>query len=285
MAYVNLKGMLADAREKNYAVGAFNIVNHLTASAAIRAAEEARSPIILQTSTSTVRAFGAGALMDFLGPLARRAKVPVAIHLDHCTDPAMAMQCIESGWSSIMIDASSLPLSENIRITREVRDYAESKNVTVEGELGAIAGVEDEIAVGDGSSSIADPWESILYCKATGIHAFAPAIGTAHGVYKGKPTLRFDILSSIREQAPCPIVIHGGTGLEDEDYRRLVAAGASKINISTAIKLSYMGAMEEFFGEKSEPKEPLILDGFAGGRVAETVRHYITAFGSRGRAS
>lgn len=283
MSYENLSSMLADAREKRYAVGAFNIVNYLTASAVLRAAEEAKAPVILQTSTSTVKAFGPAALMDFLGPLARRAAVPVAVHLDHCADPALARRCIDAGWSSVMIDASRLPMEENIRVTRDVREYAESKGVTVEGELGSIAGVEDEIAVS--AEALADPRQSLIYCAETGVHAFAPAIGTAHGLYKGKPVLRYDILSEIERGAPCPLVIHGGTGLEAEDFRRLVAAGAAKINISTAIKMAYLDAIEEKLQGGGARVEPLAFDAFVAARVQETARKHIAAFGSEGRAS
>jgi fructose-bisphosphate aldolase class II len=284
MALVNLDKMLADARKNRYAVGAFNIFNHRTASAAIRAAEAARSPLILQTSTSTVRNFGPEALIDFLSPLARRALVPVAIHLDHCIDPALARTCIDLGWSSVMIDVSGFPLAENIRITREIVAYAKSRGVTVEGELGAIGGVEDDIAVDEDAATITDPAESLAYCEATGIDAFAPAIGTAHGIYKNKPLLRFDILALIEAASPCPLVVHGGTGLDRATFRRLVETGVAKINVSTAIKMAYMESVKNFFSCGGETTSPQAFDSSVGEKIQSVVREFIETFGAAGRA-
>ena len=199
---MKLQKLLREARQNGYAVGAFNIFNHVSADAAIHAAEEIGSPVILQTSTSTVKRYGPKKLADMLLPLAAGASVPVVVHLDHCTDPALAKACMEAGWDSIMIDASHYPLAENIRITSDVVRAAHPMGIDVEGELGTIEGVEDEISNVRGSH--ADFSESLVYLEKTGIDAFAPAIGTAHGVYKGEPRIDFDLVGRLAHATDCP---------------------------------------------------------------------------------
>ena len=181
MSYVNMDGILNNARKKKIAVGAFNIVNYLTAKAVVEVAEELDQALILQTSVKTVKAFGINEMMGFLKPIVDNAKVDVAIHLDHSTDVEFTKACIDGGWSSVMYDGSQLPLAENIKNTREIVEYARSRQVTVEGELGAIVGVEDDIYVKEGDSAHANPADCRVFLSETEVNAFAPAIGTAHG--------------------------------------------------------------------------------------------------------
>lgn len=169
MGIVNLKTVLTKAKKEKYAVGAFNIFNYLLASAVLKAAEELRSPVIIQTSVPTVKKFGPKQLGKMLTALAENASVPVVLHLDHCTDVALAKECVDAGWTSIMIDASSHPLEENIRITQEVKAYAAQRNVSVEGELGIIKGVEDDIV--HSIDKAANYEDSIYYIQATGVDA------------------------------------------------------------------------------------------------------------------
>lgn len=278
MSYVNMKTILEEARKNRYAVGAFNIVNYLTAKAAVEAAEELEQPIILQTSVKTVKAFGVSEMMDYLKPIAENARVNVAIHLDHSTDVDFTKACIDGGWSSVMYDGSQLSLMENIKNTSEIVAYAQARNVTVEGELGAIVGVEDDIVVMEGNHAHANPEDCHLYLKETGIDAFAPAVGTAHGVYKGAINIDYNLFETINQFSPCPLVLHGGTGLTDEMFHRLIALGASKVNISTAIKIAYCQGMVDYTRNYPDQNDPLKLDAFTKDQVKKVVTEHIRFF-------
>lgn len=278
MSYVNMEAILKNARKNHYAVGAFNIVNYLTAKAAVEAAEELNQNIIIQTSVKTVKAFGIHEMMGFLKPIAENARVNVAIHLDHSTDVEFTKACIDGGWSSVMYDGSQLPLTDNIKNTVEIVAYARPKNVTVEGELGAIVGVEDDIVVKEGDHAHAKPADCRIYLKETGVDAFAPAIGTAHGVYKGEIKIDYDLFEEINEFSLCPLVLHGGTGLSDEMFHRLIGLGASKVNISTAIKIAYCQGMATFSKENPGSNDPLKLDAFTKQEVKKVVSEHIRFF-------
>ncbi len=282
MSYVNMAKLLSDAKAGGYAVGAFNIVNHLTAQAAVQKAEELSSPIILQTSVSTVKQIGPKELISFLRVLAEEASIPVAVHLDHCTDPEYVIRCLDLGWSSVMIDLSQAPFDRNLSETLRIVEYAKKKNATVEGELGAIIGVEDDIKVRE--SALADPVKSLEYVSKTGIDAFAPAIGTAHGLYKGEPKIDFDLFKRLSSEIGCPLVVHGGTGLRPDVFARLIGMGASKINVSTAIKISYCQGMLAYTSEHPDENNPLKLDKYAMEKTKACVEEHIRMFGSAGRA-
>lgn len=283
MTRVNLNHVLLEAREQRYAVGAFNIFNHLTARAVIQAAEELKSPLILQTSTSTVKFYGVAELGGMLVTMAEAASVPVVIHLDHCTDLELAKECLDNGWSSVMFDGSKLSLDENIRITKEIVRYARQLNATVEGELGAIVGIEEDVVVDTEEAVLADIDEAKIYVDSCRVDAFAPAIGTAHGLYKGKPVINFELFSEIESNSPCPCVIHGGTGLEDEVFKRLISLGASKINISTAIKIAYFNGLKDFIAQSGNDIEPLKLDEYVANIVKKATKYHLTLFGSENR--
>lgn len=282
MAFCDFGAMLVRAKQGGYAVGAFNIVNYLTTRSAIRTAEEMESPIILQTSVSTVKQFGVSELADMLEVLRKNARVPVATHLDHCTDPELAKACVDSGWDAVMIDISARPFAENIRVTKEVQEYAHRHGVCVEGELGIIGGVEDNIFADE--EHRAGYEESIRYLEETGIDAFAPSIGTAHGLYKKAVELDYDLICKLRDSSEVPVVVHGGTGLADEQFRELVRCGAAKINISTAVKYGYIDGLKEYLAKKPMEYNPLKLDAWAERSVNNVVRRHIELFGSAGKA-
>ena len=271
--------ILANAREKRIAIGAFNIVNYLTAKAAINAAEELNVPLILQTSVKTVKQIGINEMISFLKDMANNAKVDVSIHLDHCTDVDFAIKCIKAGWLSIMYDGSKLSLEENIKNTKKVVSVAHEYKASVEGELGAIVGVEDDIE--SEKTLLANPKECKIYLEETKIDAFAPAIGTAHGVYKGEINLDYDLFKEINEFSPVPLVLHGGTGLSDEMFERLISLGSSKINISTAIKIAYCQGMREFMDEFPSKNDPLKLDEYVFNKVKDVVSSHIKQFSLR----
>ncbi len=270
--------MLSEARADHYAVGAFNIFNYLSARAVIRAASTLNCPVILQTSVSTVKKFGPNELGTMLRQLAWNAPVNVAVHLDHCTDPDLAKACVDAGWDSIMYDGSRLPLEENIRNCQEIVSYAHHRGVFVEGELGKIGGVEDNIVVEEGAETAATLEESIFFARESGIDAFAPAIGTAHGVYKGIPKINFDLVQQIRQSIETPIVIHGGTGLSEETFRKLIRLGGAKINVSTAIKHAYIDGCKEYMQANPDKLDPIDFDYFLNCRIKNTAMDHMNIF-------
>lgn len=280
MPLVNALGILQQASSSGYAVGAYNILNELTARAVVKACEEMGTPVILQTSTSTVKQIGIKELIGFLINIAENASIPVSVHLDHCKDPELCYACVDAGWPSIMIDASHLPLAENISITRKIAEYAAKKGVSVEGELGAISGVEDEISVKDDESHLASLADSIAFCEKSGADLFAPAIGTAHGMYKGEPKLDFERFAEIKKAVKQPLVIHGGTGLSTEAFKKLISLGASKINISTALKISYLSSIKTYMSDKDENSNPLKLDAFVENSIMEMAKEHNEIFGA-----
>ncbi len=285
MGMTRLADILAPAPAGGYAVPAFNILNHLTIIAVVEECEVARSPVIIQTSVATVKFYGAEKLSRLVRLEAERATVPVALHLDHCTDPDLAKQCADNGWTSVMLDASRLPFTENVAMTREVVEYAHARGVDVEGELGAIGGVEDALSVADHDARLADVEQSRDYVRETGIDAFAPAIGTAHGMYKGTPEIDFARFSAIRQACGgVPLVVHGGTGLAAEVFRRLIGLGAAKINISTALKIAYTGGAMAFLEANHGGGNPLKMDRQVVDGVRAAVREHIDIFSSAGRA-
>lgn len=281
MAYVSMKKILNDARENKYAVGAFNIVNYLTAKAVVDAAEDLNAPVILQTSVKTVKQFGIEEFMAFLKPICEMAKVDVAVHLDHCTDKEYAKKCIDAGWSSIMFDGSKTPLEENIKNTLEVKEYIGNKDISLEGEVGSIVGVEDDIVVHKDDAAYATKEDCERYLKETEVDALAPAIGTAHGVYKGEIRLNYDLFKSIDEISKAPLVLHGGTGLSDEMFNKLIDLGASKVNISTAIKIAYCGGLYEYLSENQGKNDPLKVDKYVYDKIYDLAYTHINFFTKR----
>lgn len=231
--------VLRDAQRTKTAVAAINVLNDLTARAVVKAAEKAFRPVILQPSTGTVRRYGVEAFARLVENVRAAATVPVVLHLDHCTVDTLARECVRAGWNSVMMDYSALSYEENVARTRRMADYAHIYGVAVEGEIGVIQGVEENVS--HDTASLASYEETVNYLETTGIDAVAPAIGTAHGVYAKHPELNFTLVERLRSQC-VPIVIHGGTGLPTQDFERLIACGAAKINISTALKQAYLGA-------------------------------------------
>jgi len=269
---------LQEAKGHSYAVGAFNIFNHLSARAVISAAEELGLPVILQTSVVTVREFGTSSLGTMLRQLADEASVNVLIHLDHCQDVELAKACVDAGWDAVMYDGSRLSIEENIAGCREVVEYAHRKGVQVEGELGRIVGVEDAVKVSAEDASLADLEESIRFVRESGIDAFAPAIGTAHGVYKGTPRINFDLVAQLKDAVSTPVVIHGGTGLSEETFRRLIRSGGAKVNVSTAIKHAYLDTCRDYFKDAPEKPDPIGFDRVLSHAIKTTARNHMVIF-------
>lgn len=285
MSIVPFREIMADAFRQRYGVGAFNILNDLTLEAVLRAAQEARSPVIVQTSVKTVKAIGVDVLQAMWVAMARKVTVPVCLHLDHCPDRAVLSACLAAGWGSVLFDASTLPYEENLRQTLEVVAEARPYGAGVEGEIESIKGVED--GVGSDTESARKTLEASLnFIRATGIDCFAPAIGNAHGVYKEAPRLDVERVSQIVQAQPVPIALHGGTGLTHAQFRDLIARGCAKVNISTDLKITYMKANLAFLRETEarDKWDPPTLFTHVGKAVQTMAAGYLEVFGSVGKA-
>ena len=285
MPLVSFKEILQDAFDKRYGVPAFNIVNDLTMEAVLSAAEDAHSPIIIQTSVKTVKSIGIDVLYAMWVEMTRHIKVPAAIHLDHCPERAVISACLAKGWSSVLFDASALPIEENRRQTIEVVAEAKRYGAGVEGEIEGIKGVED--GVGSDAESERKTLEvSLDFIRATGVDCFAPAIGNAHGVYAQTPKLDADRVTAITNVIPIPIALHGGTGLTEEQFHDLIARGCAKVNISTALKISFMQSNLAFLREAETKNkwDPPSQFSFVRKAVKDLVTGYLQQFGSAGRA-
>jgi ketose-bisphosphate aldolase len=282
MALENMKNMLQKAKEKHYAVGAFNILDYNSMKAVMKAAEEINSPVIIQTSAKTVIFWEHAAIMAWVNEIAGDSEVPVALHLDHCKDLELIKECIDAGWTSVMIDASEKPFEENMKLTRQVIQMAHPKDVTVEAELGRITGVEDDIVSDE--SRLADPDEAVKFCKELSLDCFAPAIGTAHGVYKGEPKIAFDRLEEISKRTGLPIALHGGTGLSEEVFQRCISLGCAKVNISTQLKHAFIDEFVNYYNTHNQEYDPLKVLKAQFERLEKEIRENLERFGSAGHA-
>jgi len=284
MPVAPFREILQDAFARRYGVGAFNVFDALTLECVLRAARETRSPVIVQTSVKTVKQLGARVLAALWREQARDLDVPACLHLDHCPDRAVLSTCLQHGWGSVLFDASALPLAENRRQTIEVVAEARRTGAGVEGEIEGIRGVEDGVGSEEGSGRAALD-AAVGFIRATGVDCFAPAIGNAHGVYKEAPRLDVQRVSDLVAAVPIPIALHGGTGLSDEQFRDLIARGCAKINISTALKHSYMKASLAFLreAEAEDRWDPPSLFRHVAGEVTALVAGYMRLFGSAGR--
>ncbi|MCX8036381.1 MAG: class II fructose-bisphosphate aldolase [Candidatus Sumerlaeia bacterium] len=284
MPLATLDDVLPAAQTGRYAVGAFNMVDYASTLAIVRAAEQLRAPVIVQTSVKTVRFWGCAAIASWLREIAGRSPVPVVLHLDHCKDLAVIEQCIAAGWTSVMFDGSAKAFEENLALTQRAAEMASRAGVSLEAELGEIGGVEDDKAVADEDAHLADPEKAVRFCQTVRLSAFAPAIGTAHGIYKGEPKLAFDRLEVIARRTGVPIALHGGTGLSDDVFRKCISLGCAKVNISTQIKYAFIeGFVDYHLAHKEyEPLKPLEAQIE---RIRREVAEKIELFGSAGRAA
>lgn len=285
MAVSALSEILAPAFEQRYGVPAINIVNDLTMENVLAGAVEARSPIILQTSVKTVRAIGVRTLYAMWQSMTAGIEVPCALHLDHCPDRQVISDCLAAGWNSVLFDASQLPVEENQRQTVEVVAEARRHGADVEGEIESITGQEDDI--GSDEESKRQTLEVTLgYLEATGVDVFAPAIGNAHGTYKRAPVLDFQRVSDIVGAHPIPIALHGGSGLSEAQFADCIARGCAKVNISTALKETFMQSSLAFLkdAEAKNKWDPPALFSAVGADVRIMTKHFAELFGSAGKA-
>ena len=244
MALVKMKDLLRRAEEKNIGCGAFSVGNMEMVRGAIRAAEELDTPIILQIAEVRLK----NSPLHLMGPMmvqaAKEAKVDVAVHLDHGLTFETVDKALELGFTSVMLDASTLPFEENIARVKAVVEKARKYGATVEAELGLVGGSEDGSC--DHGIRCTDPDDAVVYARETGIDALAVAIGNAHGNYPVAPTLAFDVLEKIHERVDIPLVLHGGSGITDKDFQKAISLGIRKVNIATATFNSLPAHVEKY---------------------------------------
>lgn len=282
MSYTTSKELLLKAQAGNYAVGAFNIENMEMAQAAIWAAEELKSPIILQTTPSTLKYAMPSVFASMVKAIAEKASVPVALHLDHGESYELAMDCLESGYSSIMIDGSHGDFESNIAISQKVVAEGKKRNVPVEAELGKVGGKEDDLDGGAGNYT--DPQQGLEFVTRTGIDSFAVAIGTAHGIYKETPVLDKNRLGEIRKIVDVPLVLHGASGLLKEDMIDCVKLGICKINFATELRIAYTKGVTEYLAKDPKVFDPKKYGALAREQVKALVQEKILICACDGKA-
>ena len=295
---VTTKDMFEKSMKEGFAIGAFNVNNMEIIQGIVDAAAEAKSPVILQASSSAIKYARIGYLMKMIdAAVEEHPEVPIAIHLDHGADFETAKMCIDNGFTSVMIDGSKYDFEENVAITKKVVEYAHSKGVVVEAELGKLAGIEDDVNVSEADAMYTDPEQAKEFVERTGCDSLAIAIGTSHGAYKfkGEAKLRFDILAAIKEKIPStPIVLHGAStvipelveqcnkyggnipgakGVPDEMLHQASQSGVSKINVDTDLRLAMTASIRKVFTEEPSVFDPRKYLTPARQKIKETVQH------------
>ena len=310
MALVTTKEMFEKSMNEHFAIGAFNINNMEMIQGIVDAAAEENAPVILQVSSSAIKYARINYLMKMVqAAVEEHPNIPIAIHLDHGPDFETAKMCIDNGFTSVMIDGSKYDFEENVRLTKQVVDYAHEHGVMVEAELGKLAGIEDDVNVAEEDSMYTDPDQAKEFVERTGCDSLAIAIGTSHGAYKfkGEPKLRFDILKEIKAKIPnIPIVLHGAStvipellemcnkygadisgakGVPDEILHEASLSGVSKINVDTDLRLAMTGAIRKVFAEEPGVFDPRKYLGAGRDEIKNTVQHKIRdVFGTSNRA-
>ena len=309
MPLVTTTEMFEKSMKGHYAIGAFNINNMEFIQAITEAANEAKSPVILQVSSSAIKYAGIKYLLKMVEAAVEETDIPIALHLDHGPDFETCKMCIDAGFTSVMIDGSKYDFEENVALTKKVVDYAHPRGVVVEAELGKLAGIEDDVNVSASDAMYTDPEQAKEFVERTGCDSLAIAIGTSHGAYKfkGEAKLRFDILAKVKELIPnTPIVLHGAStvipelvemcnkygadipgakGVPDEILHEASLSGVSKINVDTDLRLAMTAAVRKEFVENPSVFDPRKYLGPARELIKETVQHKIRdVFGSSNKA-
>ncbi len=275
MALVTMKKLLEQAGKENRGVGAFSVGNMEMVKGAVWAAEELDTPIILQIAEVRLPHSPLALMGPMMVQAAKEAKVDVAVHLDHGLTMETVKKALELGFTSVMYDSSTYPFEENMARTREVVEIAKKYGATVEAELGLVGGSEDGSC--DHGIRCTDPEDAKVFCESTGIDALAVAIGNAHGNYPVAPTLAFDVLEEIDRKTEVPLVLHGGSGITDEDFRRAISLGIVKVNIATASFNQLTKRAEEYFRTEGAHNYFKLNEAMVQGTY-ENVRHHIEVF-------
>jgi len=284
MNLVPMSEILNEANKKGYAVGGFNINNLEFLQGIIEAAEEVKAPLILQTSEGAMKYIGRYYVTGMVEAATRDIEIPVALHLDHGGSFEKAMECIRLGYSSVMFDGSHYSFEKNIELTKKVVEAAHSVGVSVEAELGQLGGTEDDITVEEEDATFTKPEEAVEFVDRTGVDALAVAIGTAHGVYEGDPELDFERLSEINEKTEVPLVLHGASGVTDNDVRKAVTLGINKVNVNTNFQQAFSAKVRELMDNDPELYDPRKYCGPGREAIKEKVKEKIDVLGSGNKA-
>lgn len=284
MPFINGKTMLDHAFQNGYGVGAFSAHNAETVLAIFEAAAEEKAPIMIQVGQKVIQTLGMEALKGLIDTYEKEFDVPVAIHLDHSRQFEQTMQAIQMGFQSVMFDGSGLSFEENTAITRKVVDIARALEIGSEGEIGKIGGTEDDITVDEKDALITTTEEAVAFVEATDVDYLAVSIGTAHGIYKETPNLRFERLKEIVEAVERPVVLHGGSDVPDEQVQRAISLGIAKINVDTELRQAFTRGVQEAFGENQNDIVLASSLGLGRLRMKEKVQEKIRVFGSQGKA-
>jgi tagatose 1,6-diphosphate aldolase GatY/KbaY len=291
MSTVNARDLLFKATRERYAVGAFNVTSLVQMEAVVEAHVERKAPVIIQTSVAPTKLLGINVLVAIYHAIAESVPIPICLHLDHCTDVAYCKKAADAGYTNVMIDASKLPYEGNIQATKEVTEYCHKVgNISVEGELGTVSGVEDQVRVVESEAELCNPDQVLEFIERTGVDLLAPAIGTAHGVYKtADPKIDFERFKRIFEivngkSLRTPLVVHGGTGLPRPTVERLISYGGSKVNVSTELKHSMIDATYTYLTAHREEYDPGKVDQAVKEAIKKTVFNWIDWFGCTGKA-
>lgn len=282
MPLVTSKEMLLNAQKGGYAVGAFNAENMEMVKAIIQAAEELKAPVMIQTTPSTIKYGTLDTYSAIVAAEAAKAAVPVCLHLDHGSSFELAMQAMKAGYTSVMIDGSKLDFEGNVEVSKRVADVAAALNIPCEAELGKVGGKEDDLEAEADTNT--DPQEAKEFVERTGVTSLAVAIGTAHGFYVGTPVLDKERLSEIRQVVDIPLVLHGASGLTDEDVRDCVKRGICKVNFATELRAAYSKAVKETFVENENTIDPKAYGKAGIQAVKELVMSRMKVCGCDGKA-
>lgn len=282
MPFVTSEQMLLDAQQGGYAVGAFNVENMEMVKAVIAAAEELNAPVMLQTTPSTVTYGTLETYFAIVAAEAKKASVPVCLHLDHGSSFELAVQAIKAGYTSVMIDGSHEDFEHNIAVSKRVVDVAKACGIPVEAELGKVGGKEDDLTVDADTNT--DPMEAKEFVERTGVSSLAIAIGTAHGFYAGTPILDKERVSEIRKVVSIPLVLHGASGLSDDDVRECVQRGMCKVNFATELRVAYTEAGKKLLAEKPDTFDPKKLGIVGMEAVKELVKERMKVCGCDNKA-
>ncbi len=284
MALVESNELMIKAQKEGYAIGAFGAENMEMVQAIVEAAEELSSPVIIQTTSSSISYASVEMFYAMTDAAAKRAKVPVVIHLDHGNSFDLCRKAIEAGYTSVMIDGSKLSFEDNIDLSRKVVEMAKEKGIPVEAELGTIGGKEDDHVVSDKDALYTNPQQARDFVERTGVQSLAVSIGTAHGFYKEQPQLDFDRLDEIRREVDVPLVLHGASGVSDEFVMQSIERGICKVNYATELRVAFTSGVKRVIETDHDVFDPKKYNAAGRDEVKKLVKHKIGICGSEGKA-
>lgn len=281
MSIISTKYVLEKAQKGGYAVPAFNIHNLETLQVVVEAAAEMKSPVILAGTPGTYSYGGVENIVGIVEALSKEHNIPLSLHLDHHEDFDDIKYKVNAGIRSAMIDGSHLAFEENVALVKKVVELCHKNDVSVEAELGRLGGVEDDLVVDEKDTLYTNPKQALEFVERTGIDSLAVAIGTAHGLYKSEPKLDFERLEEIRNIVSIPLVLHGASGLPDEDIQRAISLGICKVNVATELKIAFSGALKAYFNENPDAEDPRKYMKPAKAAMKEVVKKVIRVCGSQ----